>query len=153
MRENNGVMFRGREWHERLREAGLRVTAPRLSVICALAERGSHQDAESLVTAARANLGTLSTQAVYNNLHALTAAGLVRRIELPGQPARYELRTGDNHHHIVCRRCGATEDVDCVMGTAPCLTPSENHGFHVDEAEVTFWGICPQCQQKRIEKE
>ncbi len=105
------------------------------------------------VTTARTDLGTVSTQPVYNSLHARTAAGLVRRIEPLGQPAQYELRTGDNRHHIVCRRCGATEDVDCVTGAAPCLIPSDNHGFREEEAEVTFRGTCPRCERIRNEKE
>jgi Fur family ferric uptake transcriptional regulator len=97
----------------------------------------------------RALIGTLSTQAVYDALRALTAAGLVRRIEPAGSPARFETRVGDNHHHVVCRVCGAAADVDCVVGAAPCLTPSDASGFMVDEAEVPFWGVCPDCQLAR----
>jgi Fur family ferric uptake transcriptional regulator len=134
-------------WRERLRNAGLRVTAPRLAVLAVLAEAGPHADADALAAAARARLGgALSTQAVYDNLHALAAAGLLRRIEPAGHPARYELRVGDNHHHLICRRCGAIEDVDCAVGAAPCLRPSEDRGFALDQAEVTFWGVCPRCQ-------
>jgi Fur family transcriptional regulator, stress-responsive regulator len=133
--------------HESLRLAGLRVTAPRLAVLTAILGEGQHRDAETIADAARKQLGTLSTQAVYDNLHILEAAGLVRRIQPSGHPARYEIRVGDNHHHIVCRRCGVTADVDCTVGAAPCLEPSVNHGFVVEEAEVIFWGICPHCQQ------
>src|SRR5688500_4843261 len=109
---------------ERLRRAGLRVTAPRLAVLAALAETTAHPDAEAIADAVRARLGTISTQAVYDVLHALVEAGLARRIEPAGSPARFEARVGDNHHHIVCRSCGAATDVDCAVGTAPCLDPS-----------------------------
>jgi Fe2+ or Zn2+ uptake regulation protein len=94
----------------------------------------------------RESLGTNSTQAVYDGLHAMTRVGLLRRIEPAGSPARYETRVGDNHHHVVCRSCGAARDIDCVVGAAPCLTPGETGDFLVDEAEVTFWGLCPACQ-------
>lgn len=130
---------------ERLRQAGMRVTAPRLAVMAAVLEC-PHQDADAIAVAARARLGTLSTQAVYDNLRALVEAGFVRRIEPAGHPARYEARVGDNHHHVVCRRCGRTADVDCTIGAAPCLEPSAAYGFLIDEAEVTFWGLCPACQ-------
>ena len=93
----------------------------------------------------------MSTQAVYDSLHALTAAGLLRRIEPAGSPARYETRVGDNHHHLVCRACGEVTDIDCVVGEAPCLAPSQAHGYTVDEAEVVFWGICPSCKAKESE--
>jgi Fur family ferric uptake transcriptional regulator len=130
---------------EELRAAGLRVTAPRLAVLEVL--RGqSHVDADAVATAARARLGTLSTQAVYDILRAFTAAELIRRIEPAGSAAVYETRVGDNHHHVVCRLCGAIADVDCAVGSAPCLDPSSAHGFLVDEAEVTYWGLCPTCQ-------
>jgi Fe2+ or Zn2+ uptake regulation protein len=135
-------------WQERLRQAGMRVTAPRLAVLAAVGAEGQHPDAETIAVAARSRLGALSTQAVYDNLHALVEAGLIRRIQPAGGPARYETRTGDNHHHIVCRHCGATADVDCATGDAPCLEPSANHGYIVQEAEVIFWGLCPQCQHK-----
>lgn len=131
---------------DELRARGLRVTAPRLAVFRAVAETPGHPDVETVAARARALIGTLSTQAVYDALHALTAAGLLRRIEPAGSPARFETRVGDNHHHVVCRVCGAAQDVDCVAGGAPCLTPSEARGFVIDEAEVTFWGICPDCQ-------
>jgi Fur family ferric uptake transcriptional regulator len=136
-------------WRERLKQADLRITAPRLAVLEALAEGGAHADAETLAKAARSRLGTLSTQAVYDNLHTLVQIGMVRRIEPAGHPARYELRVGDNHHHIICRQCGRTEDVDCTVGAAPCLMPSESHGFVVEEAEVIFWGLCQACQTGR----
>ena len=128
-----------------LRGTGLRPTAIRLAVLDALRvapHAGVHEVAASVHQA----LGTASRQAVYNALDQLLAARLVRRIEPAGSPARYELRVGDNHHHVVCRRCGRTADVDCVVGGAPCLEPSPAHGFVLDEAEVTFWGLCPQCQ-------
>jgi Fur family transcriptional regulator, stress-responsive regulator len=99
--------------------------------------------------AVRAELGAVSTQAVYDVLAACVDAGLVRRIEPAGHPARFERRVADNHHHVVCRRCGTTEDIDCVVGAAPCVDPSEAHGFVVDEAEVVFWGLCPACQGTR----
>ena len=136
--------------HDSLRRAGLRVTAPRLAVLVSVLGKGQHRDAEAIAAAARDRLGTLSTQAVYDNLHILEHAGLIRRIQPSGHPARYEARVGDNHHHVVCRRCGATADVDCAVGAAPCLEPSTDHGFVVQEAEVIFWGVCPHCQQKTV---
>lgn len=132
----------------RLREAGLRPTAIRLSVLDAL-ERRPHCAIPDVVAAVQGGLGTASRQAVYDALDQFLAADLVRRIEPAGSPARYELRTGDNHHHVVCRRCGSAADVDCAVGEAPCLEPSQTHGFVLDEAEVTFWGLCPQCQTRR----
>jgi Fe2+ or Zn2+ uptake regulation protein len=128
-----------------LRSAGLRVTAPRIAVLAA-ARAGNHASADSIARAAREQLGSISTQAVYDVLAALARAGLVRRIEPAGSPARFETRVGDNHHHIVCRACGAVADVDCAHGAARCLDPSAGHGFAIDEAEVTFWGFCPDCQ-------
>jgi Fur family transcriptional regulator, stress-responsive regulator len=127
-----------------LRDSGLRVTQPRIAVLGALASH-PHADVETIATAARVALGTVSTQAVYDVLRALTDAGLARRIEPAGSPARFEIRVGDNHHHVVCRRCGAIADVDCAVDERPCLTASETHGFVVDEAEVTYWGLCPSC--------
>lgn len=124
----------------------MRVTAPRLAILAVVGGEVQHLDAESIALAARARLGTLSTQAVYDNLHALVDVGLIRRIQPAGGPARYETRTGDNHHHIVCRRCGVMADVDCVIGDAPCLEPSLSQGYVIDEAEVIFWGLCPACQ-------
>src|SRR5690242_19505153 len=137
--------------HESLRRVGLRVTAPRLAVLMSVLGEGQHRDAEAIAAAARSRLGTLSTQAVYDNLHILEDAGLIRRIQPSGHPARYEARVGDNHHHIVCRVCGTTADVDCAVGAAPCLEPAADHGFIVQEAEVIFWGLCPQCQQETLE--
>lgn len=129
----------------RLREAGLRVTAPRVGVLVAL-EALPHPDADTVAQHVRASLGAVSTQAVYDVLHALTDAGLVRRIEPAGSSARFETRVGDNHHHLVCRGCGVVVDVDCTGDAVPCLVPQPAHGFVVDEAEVTFWGLCPSCQ-------
>ncbi|WNV77161.1 Fur family transcriptional regulator [Geodermatophilus sp. DSM 44513] len=127
-----------------LRTAGLRVTRPRLAVLDAVRAQ-PHLDTRALIAAARARLGAVSHQAVYDVLRALVDAGLVRRIEPEGLDARYEARVGDNHHHLVCRACGAIADVDCAVGVAPCLTPSADEGFLVDEAEVLFWGRCPSC--------
>jgi Fur family transcriptional regulator, stress-responsive regulator len=127
-----------------LRAAGLRVTAPRLAVLEVLAET-PHADADTVATAARARLGALSTQAVYDGLGALTRAGLLRRFEPAGSPARYERRTGDNHHHMVCRSCGAVEDVDCATRSQPCLDTSTASWPDIDETEVTWWGLCPRC--------
>jgi len=129
---------------EALRDAGLRVTGPRLAVLKALQDH-PHADTDTLAEAARAELGAVSTQAVYDVLRALTETGLARRIEPAGSPARFEVRVGDNHHHVVCRVCGAIADVDCAVGERPCLTASEAHGFVIDEAEVTYWGLCPDC--------
>jgi Fur family ferric uptake transcriptional regulator len=129
----------------RLCAVGLRVTRPRLAVLDVLA-RQPHTDADSIVTAARTEHPSLSPQAVYGVLRALVGAGLARRIEPAGAPALFELRVGDNHHHLVCRSCGVVVDVDCVVGAAPCLTPSDPAGFVVDEAEVVFWGLCPRCR-------
>lgn len=124
----------------------MRVTAPRLAVLAAV-HGGGHLNADAIAVAARAHLGTLSRQAVYDNLHALLEVGLVRRIEPANAPALYEARVGDNHHHLVCRNCGRVEDVDCVVGHRPCLEPAATHDFVIDEAEVIFWGICPICQK------
>jgi Fe2+ or Zn2+ uptake regulation protein len=132
-------------WTHRLRAVGLRVTRPRLSVLQVLAER-PHADVDTIVTAARAVHPMLSSQAVYGVLDALVSTGLARRIEPAGAPALFELRVGDNHHHLVCRSCGAVADVDCAVGTAPCLTPSDAAGFAVDEAEGVFWGLCRDCR-------
>lgn len=130
-----------------LRAAGLRITAPRLAVLAAI-PAGQHLDADAIARTVRVGLGRVSTQAVYDVLHAFTAAGLVRRIELPGQTAaRYERRVADNHHHLVCRSCGDVTDVDCAVGDAPCLTPAVADGYAVDEAEVVYWGQCPACRR------
>ncbi len=128
-----------------LRDAGLRVTASRLAVLSAVGE-GDHLTADQVASAVRGSVGTISTQAAYDVLGALTRAGLTRRIEPAGSPARYETRVGDNHHHVVCRMCGAVSDVDCVVGEPPCVLPTESSGYLIDEAEVTFWGLCPTCQ-------
>lgn len=127
-----------------LRGAGLRVTRPRIAVLNVL-ERRPHIDTDTVADLARAEIGAVSTQAVYDVLRALTAAGLVRRIEPARSPALFEMRVGDNHHHVVCRRCGAVADVDCAVGERPCLDASGTHGFVIDEAEVTYWGSCPDC--------
>jgi Fur family transcriptional regulator, stress-responsive regulator len=129
-----------------LRAAGLRVTASRVAVLSEVTQ-GKHMSADELALAVRDRIGTISTQAVYDVLGALAGAGLVRRIEPAGSAARYEARVGDNHHHIVCRSCGAIADIDCVVGVAPCLAPDAASGFVIDEAEVTFWGLCPACQK------
>ena len=133
-------------YDERLRERGLKVTASRLAVLRAVDELGGHPDAGAIATHARGRLGSVSTQAVYDGLHALERAGLLRRIAPAGSPARYETRVGDNHHHLVCRSCGAAEDADCATGEAPCLQPTDDRGFAVDEAEVIFWGLCAACR-------
>lgn len=129
---------------ELLREHGLRVTAPRVAVLDAVGDL-PHADADTILKQARTALPTVSVQAVYDVLHALTAVGILRRIEPAGHPARYERRVGDNHHHVVCRSCGVVGDVDCAVGEAPCLTPSSSSGFQIDTAEVTYWGLCPAC--------
>lgn len=131
---------------DQLRAVGLRVTAPRLATLDWLTSH-PHATAEQVADGVRRRLGSVSTQAIYDVLHACTQTGLLRRIEPAGHPARYETRTKDNHHHLVCRVCGRTEDVDCVVGAAPCLEPSATEGFVVDEAEVVFWGLCPVCSR------
>jgi len=131
-----------------LREARLRVTRPRVAVLTAV-HAHPHADTDTLAGIVRSQLGTVSTQAVYDVLAALTGARLVRRIEPAGSPARYEARIGDNHHHVVCRSCGTIADVDCAIGAAPCLEAADDCGFTIDEAEVTFWGTCPECQPIR----
>ncbi|MEV0273264.1 Fur family transcriptional regulator [Hamadaea sp. NPDC050747] len=133
---------------EQLRSAGLRVTRPRLAVLDVL-DGGGHLEVDEITRRVRERIDSVSTQAVYDVLGALSRAGLARRIEPAGSPARYEARTGDNHHHVVCRGCGLVADVDCAVGAAPCLDPNTAHGFEVDEAEVTFWGLCPDCQSRR----
>lgn len=135
-----------------LRASNLRSTAPRRAVLDVVANEGKHQDAEFIAKAARQRLGSLSRQAVYDNLNALVAAGVLRRIEPAGRPALYETRVGDNHHHLICRRCQATLDIDCAVGARPCLQPCEDHGFVIDEAEVVYWGLCPNCQKDPLER-
>jgi Fur family transcriptional regulator, stress-responsive regulator len=127
-----------------LRGASLRVTRPRVAVLTAVYAL-PHADTDAIIGVVRADLGEVSTQAVYDVLRVLTAAGLVRRIEPAGSVARYESRVADNHHHVVCRACGAIADVDCAVGDAPCLTASHDHGYAIDEAEVTYWGLCVDC--------
>lgn len=134
--------------NESLRAAGLRVTRPRLAVLDVLRD-GGHLEVDEIATRVRGRLDSVSTQAVYDVLGALSRAGLARRVEPAGSPALYEARVGDNHHHVVCRSCGMIADVDCTIGAAPCLDPNNARGFEVDEAEVTFWGLCPDCQTRR----
>jgi Fur family ferric uptake transcriptional regulator len=135
------------ELQELLREVSLRVTRPRVAVLAAVYGY-PHADTDSIIGAVRNELPDVSHQAVYDSLHTLTAAGLVRRIQPLGSVARYESRVGDNHHHAVCRSCGAIADVDCAVGHAPCLTASEDHGFVIDEAEVIYWGLCADCSRR-----
>ncbi|OZM71117.1 transcriptional repressor [Amycolatopsis antarctica] len=132
------------DFERMLRGVALRVTRPRVAVLSAV-HGHPHADTDSIIGVVREDLGTVSHQAVYDVLRALTGAGLVRRIEPSGSAARYEARVGDNHHHVVCRSCGVIADVDCAVGPAPCLTASDDHGFAIDEAEVVFWGRCPDC--------
>ena len=132
------------DFERMLRGAALRVTRPRVAALSAVHDH-PHADTDSIIRVVRENLGEVSHQAVYDVLRALTAAGLLRRIQPSGSVARYEARVGDNHHHVVCRSCGAIADVDCAVGTAPCLTTSDDHGFAIDEAEVTYWALCPKC--------
>lgn len=134
------------ELRTELRGAGLRVTESRLAVLAALAER-PHSGADTVFRDVRATLPRTSIQAVYGVLGALTDAGLLRRIEPAGSSALYERRVDDNHHHLVCRSCGQVQDVDCTSGVAPCLASSQDHGFAIDQAEVTFWGTCPACRE------
>jgi Fur family ferric uptake transcriptional regulator len=129
---------------EELRGVGLRVTAARVALLETVRE-GDHLGVEAIASGVRGRIGHISVQAVYDALHALTAAGLIRRIEPAGRPPRFEGRVGDNHHHIVCRSCGVVTDVDCAVGEVPCLTASDDHGYSIDEAEVIYWGLCPDC--------
>jgi Fur family ferric uptake transcriptional regulator len=132
---------------ERVRAAGLKVTAQRVAVLEALSGHAEHLDAESVFERVRRDLPTTSLQAVYGVLAALAGAGLLRKIEPAGSPALYESRIGDNHHHLACTSCHAVVDVECVVGEAPCLTPSNTNGFQIHTAEVTFWGLCSDCQR------
>jgi Fe2+ or Zn2+ uptake regulation protein len=132
------------DYAQQLRAARLRVTQPRVTVMHAV-DGLPHADTDTIYNAVRETLPNVSRQAVYDVLHALTERGLIRRIQPSGSVSRYEFRTGDNHHHVVCRVCGVIADVDCAIGEAPCLVPSEDHGFVLDEAEVIFWGLCPEC--------
>jgi Fur family ferric uptake transcriptional regulator len=137
-------MFSTAPYEQMLRGAQLRVTRPRLAVLHAV-QHHPHADTDSILGAVRSEIPEVSHQAVYDSLNTLTAAGLVRRIQPRGTVARYESRVADNHHHIVCRVCGVIADVDCAVGHAPCLAASDDHGFVVDEAEVIYWGTCPDC--------
>ncbi|WP_431816322.1 Fur family transcriptional regulator [Gordonia jacobaea] len=130
---------------QQLREAGMRVTAPRLAVLEVLAEH-PHSTADVVARGVREQLGAVSTQTIYDVLRSCTDNGLLRSIEPAGSAVRYETRTADNHHHLVCRTCGEIVDIDCVVGQAPCLIPDDDHGYSIDEAEVTFWGQCPSCR-------
>ena len=132
---------------EILRDHGVQVTAQRIAVLQAVAAR-PHATADVVADAARGEIGAISKQAVYDALATLVDAGIVRRIEPAGSAARYETRVGDNHHHLVCRGCGSVVDVDCAVGAAPCLTAADAAGYTVDEAEVTFWGTCPECRTR-----
>jgi Fur family ferric uptake transcriptional regulator len=127
-----------------LRRHGLQVTAQRLGVLRAVSDR-PHVTADDIYTVVRAHIGAISRQGVYDALAALTDKGLLRRIQPAGSPARYEDRVGDNHHHLVCRACNRMVDVDCAVGDTPCLTPADGAGYEVDEAEVVYWGRCPEC--------
>lgn len=127
-----------------LRGAALRVTRPRVAVLAAVYDH-PHADTDSIIGAVRADVPDVSHQAVYDVLRALTSARLVRRIQPSGSVARYESRVGDNHHHVVCRSCGSIADVDCAVGDTPCLTASDDNGYEIDEAEVVYWGVCPDC--------
>jgi Fur family ferric uptake transcriptional regulator len=133
------------DFQQLLRDSGLRVTRQRLAVLDVLVEL-AHADTESVIAAVRRELPEVSHQAVYDSLRTLTTAGLARRIQPTGSVARYEARVGDNHHHLVCRSCGVVSDVDCAVGEAPCLTASDDAGFEVDEAEIVYWGLCPECR-------
>jgi Fur family ferric uptake transcriptional regulator len=134
-----------------LREKGLQITAQRLAVMRAIAER-PHCTADDVADVVRGEIGSISRQAVYDALGVLVEKGLIRRIQPAGSPARYEDRVGDNHHHVICRACGKTVDVDCAVGEAPCLTASHNSGYQIDEAEVIYWGTCPTCLAKRTKR-
>lgn len=135
------------QYQQMLRSVSLRVTRPRVAVLSAVHEH-AHADTESIIGAVRQLVPGVSHQAVYDSLHTLTGAGLLRRIQPSGSVARYDARTGDNHHHVICRSCGAIADVDCAVGRAVCLTASNDSGFSIDEAEVMFWGLCPDCSAR-----
>ena len=129
---------------ELLRQGGYRVTGQRLAVLRAVSAQ-PHVTADAVAETVRIEMGAISVQAVYDALGVLVDVGLVRRIQPAGSPARFEARVSDNHHHVICRSCGRTDDVDCAVGEAPCLTASDDHGFSIDEAEVIYWGLCPDC--------
>jgi Fe2+ or Zn2+ uptake regulation protein len=136
------------DYRQMLQASALRVTRPRMAVLEAVYTH-PHADTDSIIRAVRDDLPEVSHQTVYDALNALTATGLVRRIQPSGSVARYESRVGDNHHHVVCRVCGVIADVDCAIGEAPCLTASDDNGFSIDEAEVIYWGVCPECSTAR----
>ena len=128
-----------------LRDHGLHVTAQRIALLRAVSA-APHATADELTADVRGHIGSVSRQAVYDNLGVLVEKELVRRIQPAGSPARYEDRTGDNHHHLICRSCGTTVDIDCAVGEVPCLTANDDHGYEIDEAEVVYWGHCPACR-------
>jgi Fur family transcriptional regulator, stress-responsive regulator len=134
-----------------LRRYGVQVTAQRLAVLRAVSDR-PHCTAEDVAGTVRAEIGAISRQAVYDALEILAEKGLIRRIQPAGSPARYEDRVGDNHHHVICRTCGKTADVDCAVGRTPCLTAADNSGYQIDEAEVIYWGTCPKCLAKKLRR-
>jgi len=131
-----------------LRERGLQVTAQRLAVLRAV-RREPHITADGVAERVRSEIGAISRQSVYDALGVLVEEGVIRRIQPAGSPARFEARVGDNHHHAICRICGRTADVDCAVGSAPCLTAADDNGFEIDEAEVIYWGRCPKCQSRK----
>lgn len=131
-----------------LRNHGIQVTAQRLAVLRAVA-REPHATADGVAEVVKKEIGAISRQSVYDALGVLVAEGLIRRIQPAGSPARFEARVGDNHHHVICRICGRTADVDCAVGTAPCLTAADDNGYEIDEAEVIYWGRCPKCQRRK----
>jgi Fur family ferric uptake transcriptional regulator len=130
-----------------LRESGVAITAQRIAVLEAVSKH-PHATAEAIAGYVRGNIGTISKQAVYDSLGTLSEKGLLRRIQPSGSPALYESRVGDNHHHLVCRTCSKTVDIDCAVGAAPCLSIAHDHGFHIEEVEVIYWGKCPACSSK-----
>jgi Fur family ferric uptake transcriptional regulator len=139
------------DYAEQLRRADLRVTRPRVAVLEAV-DAHPHADTETILGAVRTSLPEVSRQAVYDVLNALSSAHLVRKIQPSGSVARYESRVGDNHHHVICRSCGIIADVDCAVGEAPCLTPSDDNGFVLDEAEVIYWGLCADCSRSQAQQ-
>ena len=135
-------------WAGRLRAVGLRVTQPRLAVIDAVSTQ-PHLTADQVTERVRAGIGAVSTQAIYDALNTLTENNILRRFEPAGSPMKFEVATGDNHHHLVCRVCGSITDVPCAVGSMPCAVPDDTHGYLVEEAEVTYWGTCPECAGAR----
>lgn len=135
------------DWGDLLRQHGIQVTAQRLAVLRAVGNQ-PHITADKVAEASRAEIGAISLQSVYDALGLLVTAGLIRRIQPAGSPARFEARVGDNHHHVICRVCGRTDDVDCAVGAAPCLTAANDLGYEIDEAEVIYWGRCPACASR-----